>query len=52
MFMGHQNFLGLQGINFVGSKCYFANKYTSNACIYVRGDVDSWARVNHESHEH
>lgn len=47
MFVGSQRCPGLWGRKF-----YFVNKYLINACISVRGDVNSWARVTHESHEH
>lgn len=49
MFVGCQKFPGLWGHNFVGSKFDFINKYKTDACIYVRRNVNSWARVNHEN---
>lgn len=52
MFVGSQTFPGSWGGNFVGSNFYFVNKYLTNACIHVRGDLNSYARVTHECHEH
>lgn len=49
MFVGCQKFPGLWGHNFVGSKFDFINKYKTDACIYVRRNVNSWARANHEN---
>lgn len=53
--MGNQIFLGLWGRDFIGSKFILNinfNKYYTNAWIYIFGDVNSWTRAIHKSHEH
>lgn len=43
MFISSQIFPGSWGCNFLDSKFYFVNRYKTNACIQVPGDVNSCA---------
>lgn len=40
------------GHNFVGNKFIFVYQYYTNACLYVRGNEHSLAKVTQENHEH
>lgn len=52
MFVGTQHFPGKLGTKFHSMRVRdIFNRYLTNALIYVRGDVISWARVTYESHE-
>lgn len=53
IFVESQHLPSSWGSNFVGNNevCDNFNKYQSNACIYIFGDVNSWAKVTHERHK-
>lgn len=52
--MDSQNFFCSSGLgrNYVGSKFYLDDTFSTTVCIYVRGNVNSWAKVPYENHEH
>lgn len=53
MFVGSQKFSVSWGRNFVGSKFgIICIKTKKNTCIYIRGDVNSRARVTQENNKH
>lgn len=54
MFFGSQNCPGSRGRNVVGSKFYFVKKKknSTSVWIYVRGEINAYARITYKSHEH
>lgn len=52
MFMGSKNFPGSWGCNFVVSVIRIILTNITNGYVQVHGDVNSWPRATHKSHEH
>lgn len=50
--MGSKNFPGSWGCNFVVSVIRIILTNITNGYVQVHGDVNSWPRATHKSHEH